>query len=151
MSFHTPADHVETLWVVGDRLRVLGHLPGTDTHLIEVDVPPGSGTPPHVHASPELFWVLDGQLTVRIFGADAPEVAVAGPGSTIRIDSRVPHNYSNDSGAPARMAVLVDGAMLAFFRDLGRFAPPRPGEAPDAAAIGDAMQRHGIALAVQPA
>jgi quercetin dioxygenase-like cupin family protein len=147
MTFHTPADHVETLWVAGDRLRVLGHLPGSDAHLIEVEVPPGSGTPPHIHASPELFWVIDGTLTVRTFGAARPEVALAGPGSSVRIDSHVPHNYSNDGPTAARMAVLVDGAMLAFFRDLGRFAPPAPGEAPDVAAIGAAMQRHGIALA----
>ncbi len=151
MTVHIPAEHVETLWVVRDRLRILGHLPATDSHLIEVEVPPGSGTPPHVHASPELFWVLSGSMTFRTFASGVPDTVTSGPGGTIRIESRVPHNYSNDSDSPARMAVLIDGAMLAFFRDVGRFAPLPLDETPDFAAIGAAMHRHGITLATQPA
>ena len=147
MNFQfTPAENIETLWVVADRLRVVGHFPETDVYLIEVEVPPGSGTPPHTHASPELFWVLEGEVVFRRFGAGAPDVVAGRPGASVRIEGHVPHNYANESAAPARFAVLVEAEMLAFFREIARSEPLQPGEAPDFAAIGAAMGRHGIGM-----
>lgn len=140
-------DNAEALWVVADRIRFLGGLPGSSLELIEVEVPPGSGTPPHSHASAELFHVVEGTLTVRIFGAGAPEAAAVGAGSSVRIEGWVPHNYSNDSGQPVRVLVLLDGTMTAFFRDIG--TAERPSQ-PDFAKIGAAMERHGIRLAGGP-
>ncbi|WP_230534345.1 cupin domain-containing protein [Microvirga roseola] len=137
----TPGDG-ETLWVVADRIRFLGGLAGSNLELIEVEVPPGSGTPPHSHASPELFYVIEGELTVRHFATDGPpEVTIAGPGTSVRVDPRAPHNYSNDGGNPVRMLVLIEPSMIAFFRDIGTVEPPAQ---PDFARIGAAMQRHGI-------
>ncbi|RWB52316.1 cupin domain-containing protein [Mesorhizobium sp.] len=143
MNFNvTTPEAAQTLWVVADRIRLLGGIVGSSLELIEVEVPPGSGTPPHSHASPELFYVLEGALTVRHFGAGGlPEVTVAGPGTSVRIGPRAPHNYSNDSGRPVRMLVLVEPSMIAFFRDIGTAEPQAQ---PDFARIGAAMQRHGI-------
>ena len=139
----TTPESGETLWVVADRIRFLGGIAGSGLELIEVEIPPGSGTPPHTHASPEMFYVTEGEVTVRRFAADGPpEVAVGGPGTTIRIGSMVPHNYSNESDRPARMLVLLEPSMTAFFRDIGTSEP----QAPDLARIGSAMQRHGIAM-----
>lgn len=137
-----PTDGNET-WVVGDRIRFLGGLPGHDLELIVVDVPPGSGTPPHTHASAEMFYIVAGDLTVRLFeGPGAPPtVTVAGPGAAIRIPPRLPHNYANESGAPVRMLALLETSMTAFFRDVGT---PEPQVAPDFARLGAAMERHGI-------
>lgn len=135
----------EWLWVVADRIRFHGGLPGSDLELIEVEVPPGSGTPPHSHAAAEMFCVTEGALTITQFGGPgAPETVAAGPGTTVRIPGGVPHAYMNDSGAPARMFVLIEGSMIAFFREIG--SPVRQAE-PDVARIGAAMQRHGIAMA----
>ncbi len=132
----------DTLWVVADRIRFLGGLPGSGLELIEVEAPAGSGTPPHSHASPELLYIVEGELTVRDFGAGAaPVVTVAGPGTALRIASGLPHNYSNDSGRPVRMLVLIEASMIAFFRDIGTIEPEAQ---PDFARIGAAMQRHGI-------
>jgi hypothetical protein len=50
-------------WVVRDRIRFMGELEGTHLNVLEVEVPPGSGTPPHRHESPEIFRVLDGEIT----------------------------------------------------------------------------------------
>lgn len=137
-----PANGGETLWVVADRIRFLGGLPGSNLELLDIEVPPGSGTPPHTHLSPEMFHVLEGELTIREFGAGcAPRIVSAGPGTAVRIPSMLPHNYSNDSGAPVRMLVLIDRTMIDFFRDVGA---PEPQREPDFAKIGAAMQRHGI-------
>jgi quercetin dioxygenase-like cupin family protein len=138
----TPAT-AESLWVVLDRMRLLGRVEGSDLHLVEVEVPPGSGTPPHTHASPETFYVIEGALTFRHFAAGGPpQVIAAGPGTSVQVASRAPHNYVNDSGRPARMLVALDQSMIDFFRDIG--TPEQPA-APDFAAIGAAMERHGIA------
>ncbi|HHZ10017.1 MAG TPA: cupin domain-containing protein [Rhizobiales bacterium] len=136
----TKADH---LWVVADKIRFLGGIPGAPLELLDIEVPAGSGTPPHTHESAELFYILEGELTVRQFGPGVPPTVMrAGPGTSVRIASRVPHNYVNESGKPVRMLVMLDSAMVAFFRDIG--SAERPSGAPDFARIGAAMERHGI-------
>ncbi|MCB4769643.1 cupin domain-containing protein [Ancylobacter sp. Lp-2] len=138
----TTAQDGETRWVVADRIRFLGGLAGANLELVEVEIPPGSGTPPHSHASPELFYVLDGEVTIRHFPVgQAPRTVTAGVGTSVRIDGCAPHNYFNESCKPARMLVLLEPSMTAFFREIGTAEPQA---APDFARIGIAMQRHGI-------
>jgi len=138
----TTAETGETHWVVADRIRFHGGLAGSNLELIEVEVPPGSGTPPHSHASPEHFYVIDGEITIRHFSAGRPPTTVAArAGTSVRVASHAPHNYVNESGRPARMLVLLEPSMTAFFRDIGT---EEPQAAPDFARIGAAMQRHGI-------
>ncbi|MEI4488346.1 cupin domain-containing protein [Frigidibacter sp. MR17.14] len=135
----------DTLWVVGDRIRFLGGLSASDAELVEVDVPPGSGTPPHSHASAEMFYILSGTLTLRSFpeaGGRLAEVT-ATAGDAIRIAPGLWHNYSNDSDGPVKMLVLLAPSMVAFFREAGT---PEPQAVPDLARLGAAMARHGITL-----
>lgn len=139
----TNKDGADYLWVVADRIRFLGSVPGSDLQLLDIEVPPGSGTPPHTHEAAELLYVLEGELTVRQFGPGLPpQVFAAGPGTSISIPSRVPHNYVNESGKPVRMLVAVEPSMVAFFREIGSSEPPQG--APDFDKIGAAMARHGI-------
>ncbi|WP_353476732.1 cupin domain-containing protein (plasmid) [Salipiger sp. H15] len=135
----------DAIWVVGDRIRFLGGLPTTDVELIEVDVPPGSGTPPHSHASAEMFYILSGELTVRDFSeaGHPPSVTVAKPGDAITVASRKAHNYSNEGDMPVKMLVLIEPSMIAFFREAGTSEPQAE---PDSARLGAAMERHGIDL-----
>lgn len=135
----------DALWVVADRIRFLGGLPGSELELIEVEVPPGSGTPPHSHASAEMFYIVEGALTVRQFpaAAEPPSAVTAGPGTRIRIASGVPHSYANEGAVPVKMLVLIEPQMIAFFRDIGTAEPQ---EQPDFARIGAAMERHGISV-----
>jgi quercetin dioxygenase-like cupin family protein len=142
----TPRERIETHWVMADQLRFLGRQPGTETWLIEVETPPGSGTPPHTHASPEVFIVTEGSLTLRSFGPDGPTVWRMGPGESLAIEARAPHNYANESDAPVRFLVLLEQSLIDFFREIGRPLPPDPGAAPDMAAILAAMARHDITL-----
>lgn len=142
IDVNTSAD-ADCRWVVADKIRFLGSLPGSPVELLDIEVPAGSGTPPHTHKAAELFYVLEGELTVRQFGPEVPPVVIhAGPGTSVKIPSRVPHNYANESDKPVRMLVVLDASMVAFFRDIGT-AEPTSG-APDFARIVAAMERHGI-------
>jgi len=138
----------EDLWVVRDRVRFMGDVAGTDLTVLEVEVPPGSGTPPHQHESPEIFRVLVGELTFGTFGGGAPSQVVAGAGTVVTVPSRVPHNYLNAGPAAASMLVVVERSMAAFFRDVGRAATP-PATPPDGDEIARmlaACARHGITV-----
>jgi hypothetical protein len=70
-----------------------------------------------------------------------PEIVAATAGTSVRIEGHAPHNYVNESGKPARMPVLVEPSMTAFFREIGTIEPQ---STPNFACIGAAMQRHGI-------
>ncbi|MER9879111.1 cupin domain-containing protein [Mesorhizobium sp. M0118] len=59
-----PADSVQGFWVMGDQVAVRAKLAGTALNVIDVTVPPGSGTPPHTHPSAEIFRILEGTLTI---------------------------------------------------------------------------------------
>jgi quercetin dioxygenase-like cupin family protein len=135
----------ETLWVVQDRLTLHGRVEGSGLDMIEVEIPPGSGTPPHTHASPETFLVLEGEIRFGHFAGPPREIA-GRPGTCVKVGSMEPHNYRNPGPAPARMLVLLEPSMTAFFRDIGRPDRPAEGAPPDFAAIGAAMARHGIGL-----
>lgn len=142
-----------TLWVLRDRLRFYGQLAGANLNLIEVEVPPGSGTPPHVHASPETFHVQSGEIVFTLFDGPAPRQVRGVAGTVLAIDPRMPHNYANVSDAPASMLVMLEDSMVRFFEDLGRAEPPPAGPPSDGeiAAVMDACRRHGIEVLGGPA
>lgn len=133
-------------WVLTDHVRLLGRLPGRDVDLIEVQVAPGSGTPPHTHASAELFHVTEGEVTLGRFGDGPPAFHVLRAGEAAAVESGAPHNYMNHGDRPARMLVVVEPQMTDFFRDIGRADPP-PAGPPDAAVLAQVeavCARHGI-------
>lgn len=142
------SDQADSVWVLRDHLKFMGHLAGTDWHVVEIEVPPGSGTPPHTHASPEIFRVLSGVLTFGQFGEGPPRFHEAGTGVVVTVPSMAAHNYQNLSGEPASMLVVLEESMVRFFRDIGTQetppeAPPSPEEI-EALLAGCA--RHDIAI-----
>ncbi len=147
VSIQHPAA-AEALWVVRDRVRFMGEVAGTELAVLEVEVPPGSGTPPHVHASPEIFRVLAGEITFVRFGDGPPIELPAGPGTVVTVPSGAPHGYRNASASPASLLVVVERSMVAFFRALGRKeAPPAgPPTGDEIAAVLAACARHDITL-----
>lgn len=138
----------DTLWVVRDRIRFMGEVASTGLSVVEVEVPPGSGTPPHIHASPEIFRVLAGEITFGIFDGGPPSEVVAGEGAVVTVSPRAAHNYRNASATPATMLVVVERSMVDFFRDLGRREAPPEGPPSDAeiAEVMAACARHDIAI-----
>lgn len=144
----THRDDAETLWVLGDRVRFMGALEGTPWSVIEVEVPPGSGTPPHHHPSPEIFTVTDGIITFGQFTGGAPTFHPGAEGTVIHVPAHAPHNYQNRSSNPARMLVVVEHSLIDFFRDVGRVEAPPPGPPSEAtlAAVLAACARHDIIM-----
>ncbi len=142
----TRAADAEAVWVVRDRVRFMGELDGTDLAVLDVEVPSGSGTPPHVHTSPEIFHVVAGEITFGQFGDEGASETVVGPGAVVTVPSEMPHNYRNAGSTTARMLVVVERAMRDFFRDVGRHEPPpaNPPSDEEIAALLDACARHGI-------
>jgi len=151
ITITTPAT-ASTVWVIRDRITFLGAVPGTDLALLEVEVPPGSGTPPHTHASPEVFRVLRGELTFGIFADTPPREVAAGAGTVVTIPPHAPHNYRNATDQPATVFVVVDRTMVDFFRDLGRREAPAGGPPSEAEIDGvlAACARHQISLLQGP-
>lgn len=144
----TRPENAPSLWVIRDHIHFMGEVDGTDLAILEIDVPPGSGTPPHRHASPEIFRVLSGEITFGYFGDGPPTLAVAGPGTVVTVPPHAPHNYQNASAEPATLLVVLDQSMVTFFRDLGRPDAPPAGPPSDAeiAEIMAACGRHGITI-----
>ncbi|WP_270938558.1 cupin domain-containing protein [Falsiroseomonas oryzae] len=142
VTLHRAAE-AATVWVLGDRLRFAGDLPGTGFLMVEIDVPPGSGPPLHRHASPELFRVLSGEVEF----ATADGAVTGRAGDVLGVAPHAAHTYRNAGSAPATLLVMVDRSMEAFFRDIGRDAPPAGPPGPEEMArIGAALARHGIEI-----
>ncbi|MFN6954655.1 MAG: cupin domain-containing protein [Acetobacteraceae bacterium] len=139
-------------WVLGDRVRRLGDVPSRDLHVVEVMVPPGSGTPPHRHRSVEIFHVLAGRIAFGSHGDGPPTETVAGPGAVVTVPAWQGHSYRNVGDEPATMTAVLEGDMLAFFEDLATAEPPPPGPpTPEALdRVLAACARHGIELIGPP-
>lgn len=144
----TRPEEADSLWVVRDRMRFVGEVAGTALAIVQVEVPPGSGTPPHRHASIEIFSVQRGQLTFGRYGDGGPTFITCEAGAVVTVPSEVPHNYQNSGDGPATMLVVVEQSMIAFFRDIGRAeAPPdAPPSSSEIAAVLDACARHGVTM-----
>ncbi|HVX12559.1 MAG TPA: cupin domain-containing protein [Pirellulales bacterium] len=100
-----------TLAIVGDVYRFLAT--GEDTNgkyaLWEAIVPPGGGPPPHIHSREEEgFYVLEGEITIRVDGQRI--VAHAGTFANMPVGSL--HSFKNESSQTARMLISVAPAGL---------------------------------------
>lgn len=115
----------------------------------EAVVPPGGGPPPHVQSrEDEGFYILEGEMT---FLADGRKVT-AGPGGFLNVPKGVLHTFKNESGADARMLILVAPAgMERMFEEAGtpvdggstRPQPPTPEEMEK---MGSIAPKYGITI-----
>ncbi|MBO9628954.1 MAG: cupin domain-containing protein [Shinella sp.] len=140
-----PLKEAESFWVMGDRVAKRGKLEGTAFNVIDVIVPPGSGTPPHTHASPEIFRILEGSVRIwsMVNGVDGETEAF--PGDVVMIPAHAPHGYRNTGAAPALMMSIVDDRMMGFFEAAA--ASEAPSGPPTPEMIGRVMSltaTHGI-------
>ena len=71
-------------------------------------VPPGEGNAPHTHEAEEVFFVLQGHLTVFFEEEDGRRVERhLGPWDCVSCPAGVIHGYSNDSVEPVYMQVML--------------------------------------------
>ncbi|TCV72649.1 cupin domain-containing protein [Neorhizobium sp. S3-V5DH] len=140
-----PAASAGVFWVMGDQVMKRGKLEGTGFNVIDVLVPPGSGTPPHMHASPEIFRILEGTLTIWSMVEGGPAEVEAVAGDVVTIPAHAPHAYRNSSSEPAIMMAIVDDGMMGFFEAAASHEPPAGPPTPEVIERTMALtETHGI-------
>lgn len=105
----------EVLDVFGARITLLSNLGGFGMLASEQLIPPGYGVPPHIHdTDDELFYVLDGELTVTTATGDTK----ACPGECASLPHGEVHAFRNDGSTPARVLLIITPGTqaLAMFR-----------------------------------
>lgn len=111
--------------------------------LFEMTVSPGSGTPPHIHhAEDEMFYVLEGELS--LWCGDQKVVGKAG--SFVAVPKGVVHRWANESAAPAKSLVfLVPGGFEEFLMKIGQPVtdPDQTGKPPTKEEIDHALSMAG--------
>lgn len=135
---------------VGEDVIVLarGDEPGEDYDLLDFTVPPGGGGPQHVHHdNDETFYVLEGELLLRI-GGDQHRLT---PGSYAFGPRGVPHGYRNTGDGPARMLVMfMPGNFVCMSEELAELGPLDPKVESDMEQMGPIFEKYGIEMTGPP-
>jgi mannose-6-phosphate isomerase-like protein (cupin superfamily) len=130
----------ETLSVGGGTIVIKAD--STDTGglfaLVEYTAPAGfPGPPPHRHRETvDMFWVLDGELTMRV----EDETVQAEPGAFVMVAPGTVHTFSNPSGEPVRyLGIVSPGGFEQYFRELAAVT----GDGPiDPAVVGQLIAKY---------
>lgn len=85
--------------------------------LMEMNVKPGSGTPPHIHhAEDEMFYVLEGELSLWC----GENKIIGKPGTFVAVPKGVVHRWANESNVMVKSLVfLVPGGFEEFLMKIG--------------------------------
>jgi mannose-6-phosphate isomerase-like protein (cupin superfamily) len=92
-------------WMADHRMTVL--IPGEQTNnaytVLEIFIVPGGGPPPHIHyGEDELFYVLDGDITIFV----GEQTVRASAGTCVHIPAGAAHTFKNEGGGPSRMVIM---------------------------------------------
>lgn len=144
-AFITRKGEGEVFTFLGDRTEVL--ISDKDTGgayaLIDAVFAPGSGSPPHVHANEdEFFLVIDGEIDFHVDG----KVLRAKAGDFVHAYRGTPHFFVNPLDRPSRMQIgILPGHFLNFFREFATplDAAPQP---PDPVKLTEAAARYGVTI-----
>ncbi len=80
--------------------------------LIEVQLPPGGGAPPHIHHDEEEgFYILEGELTVNC----GEQSWTATPGMFAFLPRGIPHSFQVSDSGPAKMLQLSSPSQFERF------------------------------------
>lgn len=117
----------EFISVVGDTYRIItsGKQSGGEFAVIDMQVPPGGGPPPHAHASfHESFYVVDGEVE---FKSEAGKY-IAKKGDLVHIPKGgAVHSFKNISNSMAHLlCTVVPAGLDEFFLEIG--TPIKEGE-----------------------
>ncbi|HET6408098.1 MAG TPA: cupin domain-containing protein [Chthoniobacteraceae bacterium] len=148
---HLQVDEGKTFSAVGDKYTVLasGDQTGGAYCLLEAEVPPGGGPPPHFHTrEEEAFYVLEGEITFTV----GDRTIVAKAGTFAQIPRKLPHAFKNCSTNPARMLIQCSPAGFdQFLAEFGtelpsRQAAPVPPSQEEIEKLLSAAPRYGIVM-----
>ncbi|AGA24611.1 cupin domain-containing protein [Singulisphaera acidiphila] len=149
-STNAPGDY-DVYSVVGDRYTFLltGAQTGGAYAVLDFFVPPGSGSPPHVHRrEDEAFYVIDGEFEFIVAGEPIRVTA----GGFLFAHRDIPHNFTNVGSTPGRMIVTITPAGLEeFFAEVGtrlqsREDAPIPPTPEDIARLIEATPKYGLEI-----
>ncbi|HEV8298691.1 MAG TPA: cupin domain-containing protein [Acidimicrobiales bacterium] len=87
--------------------------------LFEIIAPPGPGVPPHRHPWAEAYYVLDGELDVRVGAREL----VLGPRDTVTVPPNAVHTIASRRGDTRFLAFSLTNGTGALFADLDRGVP----------------------------
>jgi quercetin dioxygenase-like cupin family protein len=149
-------DEGEAFWLLGMLQTVKIGRADTDGRLglLEIVVPPGLGSPWHVHPEEdEWFYVLDGNLTFYV-GDTRIDLTTGGFAFGPK---GVPHTFIGAGPNPTRALVgFAPMQFEGFLREVGHPAPervlppPHAGPPPDPAALGTIAKRSGFIILGPP-
>jgi mannose-6-phosphate isomerase-like protein (cupin superfamily) len=114
LTMFQPTADKPAYWIVDHRMTVL--ISGEQTNnayaVLEAFILPGGGPPPHIHhREDELFYVLDGDIT--IFAGE--QTVRASDGTCVHIPLGAVHTFKNEGSRPARMLVTYTPAGVEDF------------------------------------
>jgi quercetin dioxygenase-like cupin family protein len=129
------------------RFLVEGEQSGGSVAVFEFDVPAGTTVPAaHSHDGyEETIYGLEGVLTWTVEG-NATDI---GPGDTLCIPRGAVHQFENPHDSDAKVLAIVTPGILGpdYFREVAAILDAAAGGAPDFAALGEVMKRHGLTCA----
>jgi quercetin dioxygenase-like cupin family protein len=129
-------------WGRSITLKAAGLSTATHYSLLEFTAGPGAAwSTYHTHPTTEAWYVLDGELSVRL---DA-DLVTASAGSFLLAPGGVPHAVANGGPVPVRYLVLFSPAGLEeWFVDLAHLLHASQPEGPHPSALNALAARYGI-------
>jgi quercetin dioxygenase-like cupin family protein len=131
---------MQHIGLVGDTYTVL--LASKDTAgkycVIDMQIPPGGGPPPHRHDFEESFLLLEGEMEATFRGVKR----IVKAGETVHVAANAPHQFHNVSDKPVRLlCICAPAGQEDFFSQVGvpvatrTTPPPKLGPAAESAFI----------------
>ncbi|MGN6484296.1 MAG: cupin domain-containing protein [Thermomicrobiales bacterium] len=140
-------DDAEPYWFLGVKAWIYGHSDRTAGayDLVDFELPPGFGTPLHMHQHADEVFVLT-RGAIRGICDDAEWFAAAG--DFVWLPKGTKHGYAVDGDIPARVLTMtIPGGFEAFVRETGE-PMPDPNAAspalPDPGMLDALSEKHGI-------
>ena len=134
----------ESVELFGNRLELKAGADETGGGLCLVDYTAGpgfAGPPPHRHHHTfDMFFVLEGELTMRL----EDETATAPAGSFVLVPPGVVHTFSNPGAEPVRyLSLMSPGGFERYFLELREALGEGP---PDPAVMAELMSKYDVEL-----
>jgi quercetin dioxygenase-like cupin family protein len=112
----------EQLVIFGHHMKVLTAPEENNNSyaVLEDNVPPLGGPPPHRHPDEELFYVLEGDFEFILNDINNPFKALQG--SVVHVPSNALHTFKNVGDKPGKLlTILIPGNLVHFFRAISDY------------------------------